>query len=106
MIDGQEYIKVFNGPSGSWCYEKKENNDRTNTTTVTFRLSYEDAANLKEHIKNVVFNDHGGAPIDADYYDSSYHSKPVDLSNAYRVLSDMASQLSNKYPNKKNIDDR
>ena len=102
MIDGEKYVKVFNGPSGSWCYEKEKTMDRTNTTTVTFRLTHEDVANLKNHLRNVVYNSSSGATIDTGYYDAEYHRDKVDLSESYRVLTDMASQISKNYPNNNN----
>ena len=106
MIDGHEYKKVFNGPSGSWCYEKDEPPNHEGTTTVTFRLKTEDVAKLKDYLREVVYTSSGKPTIEAGYYDSEYHADHVDLSNAYRVLSDMATQLSSNYPTTKDINDK
>ena len=94
--------KIFNGPAGVYVYEEVGPVDHKNTTTVTFRLSNGDVANLKHHLRNVVFGEHGGATIDTDYYDHTFHAeRPVNLSDSYRVISDMASQISDNYPNPK-----
>lgn len=106
IIRGHKYKKVFNGPSGSWCYEKEETANCKDTTTVTFRLTNKDAANLKSHLRNAVFHTNTGPTIDTDYYDHHFHADPVDLSEAYRVLTEMASQISDKYPSNNYKDDR
>ena len=95
--------KVFDGPAGVYVYEEVEPVDHTNTATVTFRLPKEDVANLKMHLRNVVYCGGNRVTIDTDYYDSDNQSilsgaKQVNLSESYRVMSDMASQISSNYP--------
>ena len=89
--------KVYNGHQGTYVYEDVEESPPADTETVTFRLSTKDLANLKTYLYNIVHVPNHST-IENDYYSHYNDRPPVDLSNAYRVISNMAAQISPNYP--------